>query len=486
MSKQNKQSNNDLLIYTEKDKDSFLNVLGKIVDDAQAKRLELLEPTRKEREAVMKVIKDFVKKNKRKIYGGYALNLLIKVKNPKDAFYTDLDTPDIEFYSPFPLQDLIELCDTFQEMGFKNVEGREAQHAETYTVFVNFEKYCDISYTPKNVYNRIPFRELEGFIIVDPSFLMVDILRAFNDPLTSYVFRLEKTYKRAYLLQKYYPAKRMNKPDKFPLTNSNVKALEIVKDFLKNKESTVTIGYYVFLYYISNGKLPKTESIPFFEFISINFRKDAYDLISLLKQQYEDPGRITVIEYYPFFQFYGHKAVILVDSVPIAHIYNNNMKCIPYRDIAEGKYKIRLGTYAYTLMMILILYHKARVDEDKINEQNYKYMYSEMIHTRNDFLKQNKKTIMDDTIYQEFQIACTGETLDPPRLFRLKIQKRKAKKQAYTFNYDPIKDRKKELDIPQFANTSGNIVRKDKNRKINIESVDSHEAIKNENINETN
>ena len=84
------------------------------------------------------IIKLYIKEKKRKVYGGFGLNMLLVDKNPKYALYDDSDVPDIDFYSPEPLVDLVILCDKIFEAGFKPVIGQEAMHKETYSIFVLF------------------------------------------------------------------------------------------------------------------------------------------------------------------------------------------------------------------------------------------------------------------------------------------------------------------------------------------------------------
>ena len=147
---------------------------------------------------------EFIKNKKRIVYGGFAQNLLIKINNPEDQFYSELDTPDIEFYSPNPIEDLMELCDFLHNQGVKRVTGQEGIHNETYKLFVNFAEYCDIGYMPSNVYDKVPTLNVNGFRIADPLFMTIDVFRVFSDPMTSY-WRVEKSFLRNDLLMKYYP-----------------------------------------------------------------------------------------------------------------------------------------------------------------------------------------------------------------------------------------------------------------------------------------
>ena len=106
-------------MYRQDDIDIIKKNMDIIKDDAMKKKLDILEPTLNEFKEVLSVILDFIKRKKRIIYGGYAQNNLIKIKNEFDVFYKKIDLPDIEFYTYQPLEDTIELCDLLHSKKFK-------------------------------------------------------------------------------------------------------------------------------------------------------------------------------------------------------------------------------------------------------------------------------------------------------------------------------------------------------------------------------
>ena len=114
--------------------------LSGLLDKIDEKKLQILEPTKKQLLEFNKIILTFIKENKRKIYGGYAQNKLVSTKNPEDAFYKENSVADIDFYSPDPMGDLIKLADLFYQLGYNYVQGKEALHKETYSLFVEFNK----------------------------------------------------------------------------------------------------------------------------------------------------------------------------------------------------------------------------------------------------------------------------------------------------------------------------------------------------------
>jgi len=191
-------------MYNQNDIDLIKKNIDIIKDDATKKKLEIMEPTLKEFKEVYSVILDYIKSKKRIIYGGYAQNYLIKIINKSDEFYKEIDLADIEFYTPEPLTDVIELSDLLYSKNFKYVQGSEGVHNDTYKIFVNFINYCDLTYMPKNIYDNIPKIEDNGFLYTHPHFMLIDAFRVYADPLTSY-FRLDRTFFRFSTLIKHYP-----------------------------------------------------------------------------------------------------------------------------------------------------------------------------------------------------------------------------------------------------------------------------------------
>ena len=133
-----------------------------IIKKARNREIQIIEPVIDEFKKVRAVVLDYIKNEKRIIYGGFAWNMLIKKKTPDDAFYSETDYTDVEFYSNKPIEDMKKLCDLLQDKGFKFIQGKSAQHEDTYTIFVNFTAYCDISYMPSNIF----YSTIAGYLFV--------------------------------------------------------------------------------------------------------------------------------------------------------------------------------------------------------------------------------------------------------------------------------------------------------------------------------
>ena len=423
-----------------------------------------VEPDLKEYNNVMDIIKNYISKNNKVIYGGFGWNELIKSKNKDDAIYSHdmIELPDIEFYSNDPIQDMKELVDILDEKGFKFVQAEEAHHEETFSVFVNFHQYCDISYMPSILFNKMPTMTINNLKISHPKFILIDVMRQYNDPITSF-WRVEKNLKRANILLKHYDLKFTNsKLKKIEINNTLSKFLDFTrKEIIQNSELLV-FGYYAFEYYKSRVKNTNSENdfyVPYYDVISTDLEKDArviYDkLINL------DPN-ITVEEYHPFFQFLDVRICFKYNGETFLNLYGGNKMCIPYFYLETKKIHIVTFPYMVQTLLILNLYHM--VHNNYVESKNMDVNLENIIKYRNEYLKKNNKNILDDTPFQEFRIDCKGETITQDRKFRLKVYEKISKKQKIKIRYNPgDKFVKKEFS---YLNSSGN--KKSKNYILSI------------------
>lgn len=485
----------------------------RIMKEVEEQKYLMIEPSKEEMANVHKIICDFVKENKRKIYGGFGLNLLIKEKNSADMIYKPDQIPDLDFYSPRPIVDLIKLCNILHQNGFKAVIGREAQHQETYNITVNYLTYCDISYVPKNIYDKMPFKEIEGYTVIHPHFMWIDYLRMFSDPLISY-WRMNdnlKSFKRFCLLQKYFKFPKNDHPIEIGESTSELdKILKCVFNFVCDKKSLMSVGFYTYNYFLqelglmsastqSASRQPsrfnnrennqniqlKLLQIPYFELISTNYREDCLQLLDEIKHvNLINTSKLTHDEFYPFFQFTDHSVEIYYSGDLIAKIYNYNKKCIPYIDVPTidftnpnnptkiPKSFIRIATFPTVLAYSIIAIMKARVHSDEDNKNLYYAVTSHLIEMRRYFFARNKKNMLDDTIFKEFTAKCIGDTIPPDRQRKLIIEARKKKNKKWTFSYEPSEGVKEPESTYLFSNTSGNKIINPKNLKLSLVKKD--------------
>lgn len=421
------------------------------------------EPTYEESKIVYKIILDFIKDKKRIIYGGYAQNKLITEKNKEDGFYKDTETPDIEFYSYSPLQDLIELCDILHNKNLKYIQGTEGLHEGTYKIFVNFENYCDISYIPKNIYDNCPYVVTKDNLkLADPAFMLIDVYRVFTDPMTSY-WRLEKSFKRYLRVYKYYPIEEYKKNDIIKFTSeTNENILNKLRKLIIHNSNYIVVGAYAYNYYVKKISVTPV-NVNFYEIITSNIKEESTKIYKKLAKKFGN--KITVKEYFPFFEYFDYRVEFLYDDKVILRVYNNNNRCIVYNESSTKKTKF--GTSQLVQLYLLSNYIYYIINRNQTESNNYLNLFLNFNKARDDYLTKHNKTVIDHSPFQEFKLKCIGKSIKLDRLDRIEMIKKKEKGLPLKFRYEPSNTPGK---VPEyiFKNSSGNQVINQKFLIINI------------------
>lgn len=476
--------------YTLDDYNKIIAELPDITVQAERKSMEVMEPTIVERKAVRNFIREYIKTKNRKVYGGTAVDELLKNKDPSGGIYDEYCTKDIEFYSFTPVPDMADLCNQLFKAGFKFVQGREAQHEETYSIFVNFNLYCDITYVPANVYHGIKTININGINFIDPHFIYIDHLRIYNAPMTAYCL-WEKIFKRSYKLLKHYPLEYYSKPIEIASPTKEFQSYfqKIKSDFLTRadiRDTTLLGGFDAYNFYIrqatstsvtdsdtlarvrapsANAKKSTPDQnitpIPYVELVSVNYQETAiamFDYITTLVEK-KSKSLLTVEEAYPLFQFTGYSVLIKYDNKPVAKIYEADGFCVPVVRLKSG---IKYVSFQYILMMLFMHKFKSHLDQNKEMYLNYGSAISHLIGARNGFLERNNLLLINNTIFSEFRINCTGDTVSSSRSAFLRRIKYKKPLFIYTPE-DHLKkseeDQKKfDPKKKRFKNTSGNTI----------------------------
>ena len=443
-----------VVLYDEKNIDIITENLAKISTEARKYALEnKLKPSLKDYKKVIKVISNYIEKNKRVVYGGYAYNELIVNKNEEDRIYSKdgLDLADIEFYSYEPITDLVNIGNELKDLGYKNIQVKSAAHLETFTLFVDFYAYCDASYMPSNLFHRMPLWQFGKLKLAHPKFILIDILRMYNDPINSY-WRIEKNFKRAVKLLKYYPLETKGYFTKINIDNNTNNILNYVRKNIIIGSKLLVFGYYAYDYY--KYKATNKDSplyVPYYDVISTNLKEDAKKIYKELTAFNKD---IIVKEYHPFFQFLDTRVSFEYKGREILNVYGNNEICVPYYNLE--KKKINVVTYPYLILMLLIKFIYFHINNNKKESKNYEFMLENIIKLRNNYLKENNKTVLDKTPFEEFRIECLGDTIDQIRK-KFTSPKNSYERKIYSFKHDIDPPSGKKINEFSFRNISGNI-----------------------------
>lgn len=450
-------------MYREED----IEIIKSNIDDITEKAMFIYktnnEPTYEESKKIYIVILDFIKKKKRIIYGGYAQNKLITEKNKDDGFYKEVDTPDIEFYSYAPLQDLTELCDLLHSENFKYIQGTSGLHDGTYKIFVNFQNYCDISYIPKNIYDNCPYiTTKDNLKLADPFFMLIDVYRVFTDPMTSY-WRLEKSFKRFLRLYKYYPIEKYKKNNIIKFTNeTNENILNKLRKLIIHNSNYIVVGTYAYNYYIKKTKSAPV-NINFYEMITSDIKEESTKIHKKLLKIFGK--KITIKEYFPFFEYFDYRIEFLYDNQTILRVYNNNNRCIVYNDSKTKKTKF--GTSQLVQLYLLSNHIYYIVNRNNIESNNYLNLYLNFNKAKDEYLTLHNITVIDNSPFQEFKLNCIGKSIKLDRLERLDMIDKKKKGLPLKFRYEPTGTPGKAPEY-NFKNSSGNQVKNQKFLIINI------------------
>ena len=449
------------------DGDLIKSKLKDIVKKAEIRNVRFAIPTFEERKEIRTIITEYIRKKRRVIFGGTAIEKWVKKANQKESIYASEVLGDIEFYSPRPLEDMYNICNILQRKKFKNIVGREAIHPETYSIFVENTAFCDISYmTDAIVRNNIPTTNFRGVRYTNPEFLINDMYRVFSNPLHDYPFRLEKVYGRYLLLQKNY-FNPMKRPSECNDSNFD-KEIDDLRQFIFDKfvignKDVILSGTGAYDYYIQESKYPKNKGKPykpedFYDTVLIvdDIKSEALKILKLLGNR-ED---VIVREYTKFFQFFDRKLTVFYQDHPIITFMGHNNICTPYHTMKHASKFFQIVSFDS-----LIQYINAMMFRDKLNKDKYYCMFYWLFQVRNHYLSKNDLTgIEEDNLFSHFIIDCKWITKSA---IYLKMEKRKKKyaekKGPISYEYRP--ENKVILKAPdkKYMNASGNqIIQKGK------------------------
>ena len=479
-------------------RDNDFEIVTKDKIDEIVKETKLIEnatvfPTLSQRQKMTEILIDFIREKKRIVYGGYAIHKFVARKNKEDGIYDfDNESPDIEFYSPDAVIDARDLCDLFYRKGYKFVRGSEAFHAETYKVYVELFGLCDITYMPKNIYQKVPTVTMDDLRYAHPSFLLVDAMRILTDPIQSY-FRLEKAFPRIYHLQKHYPWEvESSKIQRSTLPEPENPLLRaMIKELTEGPEDVILIGEYAKRIFkkwptrpdsrpdstLEMNNFDSTLDEVFvghgtLEVVALNFEGTLRRLYDALKDRKDalDGEKLEYTEYQRFFDYCGRRGVLSINGRWVVVVYHSTNRCVP---VLPDRWSLgktfKVASFSVVSLYFLIAKFIAR--SSSMNTQDERFMdfqFAELQKMRADYLKSEDKTILDDHVYREFVTRCLGGSVSALRAHKEDTEYRRAHIKQYGmpyFSYEPkavVKESSDEnIQFRQYkyGNTSGNEIK---------------------------
>jgi hypothetical protein len=325
-----------------------------IQDDAILKTTNL-----EEIRTLTSIVEKFLGDNKLMCYGGQAINNIL----PRHKrFYSAVTIPDYDFYSTDAMNDAIKLADLYFSLGYTDVFAKAGVHHGTYNVFVNFNKYADITQLDATIFNNLQKESIviDGIHYAPPNWLRMAMYLELCRPKGD-ISRWEKVLPRLNLLNDYYPLQLENKGSSDGPRSSKSKGSSgsklgdgprsskskdddllhaIVLSVLLN-ENVVFFGGYAMQYYaeysrkLSSGKGKgktklKPDLIKEFHVITTDAARVAKVMVQELNHSGYDS--ITFTEKGPMGEIIPHHFEFKVAGSVIGYIYQPD-ECVNYNQI---------------------------------------------------------------------------------------------------------------------------------------------------------
>ena len=200
------------------------------------------------------IVKKYVIREKLIIVGGMAIDFALRLKGSK--LYNDDEIPDYDFNTPHHWIDAYEIVQWLNRTGINNLSVINAFHPTTMRVRISSTEVADVTYVPKNIYDKIPRLNYHGFEFAHPYHQYVDQHRALtygyeNIDMDRPVLknRWTKDMKRYDLLWGKYPLKFEGNIPSIELSSEKVMSLEFLQD--------QCLGGFLALQYWINWAKPK-------------------------------------------------------------------------------------------------------------------------------------------------------------------------------------------------------------------------------------
>lgn len=209
------------------------------------------------------VVKNFIIEKGLILTGGMVVDISLKMKG-KMGLYSKEEIPDYDCLSPNFYEDSLELTSRLDFAD--NVGTIPAMHVQTYRTRVDFVPVADITYVPKNVFDKIPFLIVPdgfneaGMKIIDPQYQIIDQYRSMSYPLEGFprhvIFnRLKKDMLRHDLIADAYPFEESTSGESASEGDDNKSIMvDISKDLPELNKNFILFGKTAFQY-ITNKKI---------------------------------------------------------------------------------------------------------------------------------------------------------------------------------------------------------------------------------------
>lgn len=196
------------------------------------------------------IVRDFIKKKKRIIYGSTALDAYMKSIGKTIFEDKDVDQlPDYDFFSPDNDADTRYLADLFHKKEYKYVFRIQAVfwRALRVSAYVTelhaLDSVADATFMHKRYYDSLPTTTIDGLQYPSPEYLKIDLYKGVTRPCHN-LYRWKKDYRRMVLFEHHFPTAPPSEADLFQSMDTLDDGLESHNGFLGSalKLATETVN----------------------------------------------------------------------------------------------------------------------------------------------------------------------------------------------------------------------------------------------------
>lgn len=329
-------------------------------------------------ERAFDIVKNFIIKKKRIIYGGMSIDMALKAAG-KTGIYEDDAVPDYDFMSPDPFKDSIELTDIlYKEFGDNNVNSINALHPTTRRVRINYVFVADITYIPPGTYEKLPTLEYKGFRVIHPNFQRLDMHRAMCNPLENppreiVFFRTHKDLKRFGLLDDAYPipAPKLDMSKSVELTLSlkyfqdsligGGLGLCLIIDYLERNGCKSMVNVKILEQDTDTIRISVPESL---QGIFATLNPHTSEAVRIRDMIIADQPKVVVKNFCKFQDDIKPQSILVLDKTIQVDIYDTKGRLVPYITINSAS-GIELKLVAPHGLMMMFLERSFATDDSK-------------------------------------------------------------------------------------------------------------------------
>lgn len=156
---------------------------------------------------LISLVRQFIQRKNLVIYGGLAIHLLLREEG-HEGIYDDNDIPDYDVFSEKYEEDALEFAKMInKKYSYGKIRIVTGITGKTRRIFIGLgdEARLDISFKSKKDIEKIQTKMIGPYTVCGPHFLKIDQYQNLCINLFKDMFRMNKTFKRVRLLEKYFP-----------------------------------------------------------------------------------------------------------------------------------------------------------------------------------------------------------------------------------------------------------------------------------------